>query len=166
MTRGEIEERSAASSPDPLPSREVAASDASAEWGIQFSAYSGPVPPPRLAREWEELVPGAAKEILHCATSQVAHRIEIEKIAVRAGAENERLAIRTAFGIGIASIAGAVLLGLQGNTAAAIGVVGVQSVGLAIATIGAAASQRAERLRKFRAMERLRRPDSDPGSSR
>ena len=45
----------------------------------ETTAYYGPIPPPAMLRELDELVPGAAKQILDDAHAQTLHRMELEK---------------------------------------------------------------------------------------
>lgn len=42
-------------------------------------SYSGPIPPPQILRELDQLIPGAAKRILRMAEKQQEHRIALEK---------------------------------------------------------------------------------------
>ena len=41
-------------------------------------SYSGPVPPPAVLREYDQIVPGAAARILAQAEAQTQHRIKLE----------------------------------------------------------------------------------------
>ncbi|HET6878684.1 MAG TPA: DUF2335 domain-containing protein [Pirellulales bacterium] len=53
---------------------------------VTTTSYTGPVPPPALLREYDEVVPGAAERILSMAEKQTTHRIELESIVVKGGA--------------------------------------------------------------------------------
>ena len=46
-------------------------------WTVSQS-YSGPVPPPHILREYDQIVPGAAARILAQAEAQTQHRIKLE----------------------------------------------------------------------------------------
>lgn len=50
--------------------------------------YSGPIPHPRILRQINEIVPGAAKQILDDAHGQTAHRQEMERTYLKAGIQN------------------------------------------------------------------------------
>ena len=52
--------------------------------------YSGPIPHPRILRQIDDIVPGAAKRILDDAHGQTAHRQEMERKYLNAGIENGR----------------------------------------------------------------------------
>ncbi len=49
---------------------------------IQTLSFSGPIPPPAVLREYNEILPGAAERILRSAEIQSTHRQELEKIIV------------------------------------------------------------------------------------
>jgi uncharacterized membrane protein len=53
-------------------------------------SYSGPIPHPRILGQIDEIVPGAAKQILDDAHGQTAHRQEMERKYLDAGIENSR----------------------------------------------------------------------------
>lgn len=45
--------------------------------------YSGPIPSPRNLRQFDDIVPGAAREILNLHSKQVNHRIGLENLVVK-----------------------------------------------------------------------------------
>lgn len=46
---------------------------------VQFEAWDGPIPPPGILREINEVVPGAAKQIVDQFIAEGEHRREMEK---------------------------------------------------------------------------------------
>lgn len=46
------------------------------------SAFSGPIPPPNILKQYDDIVPGAADRILKMAEQQSAHRQRLEVKAV------------------------------------------------------------------------------------
>jgi uncharacterized membrane protein len=42
------------------------------------TSFSGPIPPPLILKQYDDLVPGAAARILAQAEQQTAHRIALE----------------------------------------------------------------------------------------
>lgn len=50
---------------------------------LTIAAYSGPVPPPELLRQFEEILPGAARIIFSEFQEQGLHRRRLEDISVR-----------------------------------------------------------------------------------
>lgn len=101
------------------------------------TAFQGPLPPPALLEEYDAVVPGLAKEIVHWTTSQTAHRQGIEDRAMRI---DEKLStwyvveilLGQLFGliIAIAVIAAVVYLALEDHeiAAGALGTVGFGSI--------------------------------------
>jgi uncharacterized membrane protein len=49
---------------------------------IQSLNFSGPLPPPILLRQYDEVVPGAAERIIKMAEEQAAHRQRLERQVV------------------------------------------------------------------------------------
>jgi uncharacterized membrane protein len=45
-------------------------------------SYSGPIPPPELLRQYNEIIPGLAERIVGQAERQTNHRIELEKTVI------------------------------------------------------------------------------------
>jgi uncharacterized membrane protein len=80
--------------------------------------FSGPVPPPAILREYEQIVPGAAKQILDQAEKQTDHRIEIEKQVIRSDIRRSWSGLWIAGIISILSISGGILLVLNGHDVA------------------------------------------------
>jgi uncharacterized membrane protein len=46
---------------------------------VTLAAWSGPLPPPAVLREYEDIVPGCATDIVEAFTGEVAHRQEMER---------------------------------------------------------------------------------------
>lgn len=74
------------------------------------SSFSGPVPPPDLLREYELVVPGAAKYFFDALDRQSLHRQEMERTALAAAIRNERVGIWLAFAIAMVVIASGTFL--------------------------------------------------------
>lgn len=101
--------------------------------GMVTTAFQGPLPPPALLEEYDSIVPGLAKEIVHWTTSQTAHRQGIEDRAMRI---DEKLStwyvVEVLLGqlfallIAITVIASVVYLAMEGReiAAGALGTVG------------------------------------------
>lgn len=60
---------------------------------VQSSSYSGPIPPPDIIKDYENILPGSADRIISMAEKQADHRRDIEKIAVKSGSNDSRLGI-------------------------------------------------------------------------
>ena len=44
---------------------------------VEFAHYSGPIPPPRLLQDYENIVPGLADRIMTLTEKQSSHRINL-----------------------------------------------------------------------------------------
>lgn len=55
--------------------------------------WEGPVPPPAILRDFDELVPGTARDMLERAASETSHRRHIELVANQANIETQRQAM-------------------------------------------------------------------------
>ena len=60
----------------------------SADAHLFHAAFSGPLPPPSLFREYDEILPGAAERILSLVESEARHQHEVENKALEVAAEN------------------------------------------------------------------------------
>ncbi len=85
------------------------------------AAFSGPLPPPDILRQYDAVIPGAAERILKMAEEQDQHRRRLESAAIAAGHSDARLGLILGFiivfgFIGVATYAiskGASLVGLS-----------------------------------------------------
>ena len=66
----------------PEPKKEEAMSIIRAMVVMHSESFSGPIPPPSILKEYEEMQPGAADRILKMAENQAEHRMELEKKAI------------------------------------------------------------------------------------
>ena len=71
------------------------------ELAMTLSAYAGPIPPPEVARQWNDLVPGAAERFLAMAEKQSDHRQDLERIAVASGHRRSWLGLWLGFVISV-----------------------------------------------------------------
>lgn len=56
----------------------------------QVQSFTGPMPPPDYLRQYNEIVPGAAKDILDEFRANGAHQREMERLALTAATTTER----------------------------------------------------------------------------
>lgn len=98
-----------------------------------FAAYSGPVPPPEILRQYDELVPGAAARILAQAEQQTSHRIYLEKKVIESDISRSWAGLICGFILAMTIIIGGCVLVAQdhdgaGATIATVGVASLVSV--------------------------------------
>lgn len=76
--------------------------------------YAGPIPPPAMLKQFDEVVPGAAKQIMDDAHAQSQHRRNIEKDQIDAAISDGRRGQYFAFIIAMTVIVGGIVLILLG----------------------------------------------------
>jgi uncharacterized membrane protein len=81
----------------------------------QAMSFQGPIPPPELLREYNEIVPDGADRIVKMAEAQSAHRIELESIVVKGDDRRANWGLVTGFTIGIVIIVLSFILILFGH---------------------------------------------------
>lgn len=64
---------------------------------IARATFSGPMPPPALVREYEDIYPGAAKFFFNTLDKQSDHRRGLERTVVNANVLSERVGMILAF---------------------------------------------------------------------
>ncbi len=57
---------------------------------IRAESFSGPLPPPKALKEYEEILPGSADRILSMAEKQSAHRMTLENKAIGGQVDQSR----------------------------------------------------------------------------
>lgn len=82
---------------------------------IAATAYSGPLPPPELFVQYEQVLPGAADRILAMVEKQSQHRQTKELIQVKSESRDSLLGIICALIIGLSVIAGGVCIAIIGK---------------------------------------------------
>lgn len=114
----------------------------------QAFAWTGPLPPPDILKEYDHLVPGAAERILTMAERQSEHRRSIEKVVINSGARNQNLGVVFGFIIALVVLvlAGYALYEGRSQTGTAIVVVTILSLaGVFVTGKYLTAHERAER---------------------
>ena len=82
----------------------------------EVSIHKGPIPTPEQLEKYEKTYPGAAKEIINMAVSQVKHRQEMEKMELQNAARDSLLGLTYAFIFCMVTITGAIYLILNDHT--------------------------------------------------
>lgn len=81
-------------------------------------SFQGPIPPPQLLREYNEIIPNGADRIVKMAEAQSAHRIELESIVIKGDDKRANWGLATGFTIGIVMIVLSFILVLYGHDVA------------------------------------------------
>jgi uncharacterized membrane protein len=93
----------------------------------KMTHFSGPFPPPEILQGFEDVVPGAAREILNMTLSQSRHRQECEKLVITHQQTQSRRGQIFGFILVILAVGTAAYLGKTGHDAVA-GVIGGSTV--------------------------------------
>jgi len=86
------------------PTQQATTSETLAKFAITAQRFSGPLPPPAMLRQYEELLPGSASRIISMAERQSAHRQGIENKVISSNILNERLGMVLGFVICVLAI--------------------------------------------------------------
>lgn len=78
--------------------------------------YSGPLPPPSLLRDYDEIVPGSADRIITLAEKQSNHRRELEAARIHADIGMSKTGMWLGFVLALVFIVGAFVLIALGHT--------------------------------------------------
>lgn len=93
------------------------------------SEFSGPLPPPKIMRGYEEILPGAADRIMKMAEQQSAHRQSMEKKMIEAEARDSLLGVLFAFLLGFGCLLIGAFMAIKVPESA--GVIGGSLLGIA-----------------------------------
>jgi uncharacterized membrane protein len=77
-------------------------------------SFSGPLPPPEVLQNYNQITPGAADRIITMAEKQSQHRQEIEIKVITSDIKNARLGLHYGLIIGLASVVGGVVCIISG----------------------------------------------------
>lgn len=83
---------------------------------VEFSTYSGPLPPPDILRQFEEIVPGSAERIFAQFEAQSAHRRSMESTVISSGAFSQRFGTVSGTLIGLIGVGGGIWLAHDGKS--------------------------------------------------
>ncbi|MFA4845959.1 MAG: DUF2335 domain-containing protein [Patescibacteria group bacterium] len=90
---------------------------------VQREEFSGPIPPPSLFRQYDQIVPGAAERLLQMAEKQATHRIQLESLVIASDVRKSERGQNFGFCIAVFGLVCAFILGLVGREIVA-GVIG------------------------------------------
>lgn len=96
----------------------------------KMTHFSGPMPHPDILRGMEEVVPGAAKQVIDMALSQSTHRKALETIAITSQTQQSGRGQILGFIIAMFGLGGSFYLVSQGHDAAGAVIGGIDLVAL------------------------------------
>ena len=124
-------------------------------------SYSGPVPPPAILKQYNDLVPGSASQILEQARSQTEHRIALEKTVISSNIRRSNWGLVAGFVVAMTAICLGSFLVYLGHDAAGATIAGLATAGLVSAFIYGTTTQRQERKDRINQLS----PKATEGSS-
>ena len=119
---------------------------------VEAAAFSGPLPPPSMYRNYEAILPGSAERILRWAELAQERQFGLETNALKRSFQRQRLALLVGFALALAVLASAMFLALTGHADSAA-VIATSSSLAAPATVLSEAVMRKRRSRGARPSE-------------
>ena len=98
---------------------------------FQSLTFSGPLPPPQLLSQYNDVVPNGAERLMKMAEAQQAHRQDLEKTVVHGNVESEKRGQWMGLSISLVVIAAGTYLAATGHAITGGVFVGVDVVALA-----------------------------------
>ncbi|HCM1919156.1 TPA: DUF2335 domain-containing protein [Salmonella enterica subsp. salamae serovar 28:r:e,n,z15] len=98
---------------------------------IVLKHFQGPVPPPAMLKEYDDVIPGLANRLVELTEKEQAHRHQTEAATLNIARRGQTMA----FGVVLIIILAAILFGLNGNTVLAGILVGIDLAALVAAFI-------------------------------
>jgi uncharacterized membrane protein len=115
-------------------------------------SYSGPVPPPDILRQYDQIVPGAAARILAQAEAQTQHRIELEKKVTTSDISRSYWGLGIGATLGFVGLVGGCLVAILGHDTAGATIAGTSLTALAAVFVYGTTVRRSERKERVELM--------------
>lgn len=122
------------------------------------ASYSGPLPPPSILQQYNDIVPGAAERILRMAEQQSEHRQLLEKTVVIGDSKRADRGLICGLIVALAALGGGVFLIFTGHEWSGASIAGLDIIGLVSVFVYGTVSRRSERLRKQALMGQASQP--------
>jgi uncharacterized membrane protein len=97
---------------------------------VEAVSFQGPIPPPELLREYNEIVPNGADRIVRMAEAQSAHRIQLESTVINGDDKRANWGLFTGYTIGILIIVLSFILIMKGHDVSGTVLGSIDLVGL------------------------------------
>lgn len=118
------------------------------------TSYSGPIPPPEILRQYEEVSPGSVALILEWAGSQAKHRQGLEEYALKHEARRSWGGLIAGFFVAMTAIVGGITAILYGYDTAGASVISLTVVSLVSTFLYGTWSRKSERQSRNEALIR------------
>lgn len=117
---------------------------------MELESFSGPLPPPQVLQEYENILPGLADRIVRMTEIQSAHRQDLERYITRSDSRRANAGLICAVLIAVMGLVGSYLLITGGYSFEGTGLGGATLVGLVVAFIYGTNSRKQERIQRAR----------------
>lgn len=122
----------------------------------QASAFSGPLPPPTILREYDDVLNGAAERIFKMAETQASHRQDLERSVIKSDIRKSYFGLAAGFLVAVVAILGGSFVAYNGQPWAGVGIGGAPVVALVWAFLKGTSDRREEREIKARQIQNRR----------
>lgn len=116
------------------------------------ASFEGPIPPPVLLEQYNELIPNGAERILAMAESNSQHRQTLESFALRSEHQRSMLGIIAGLLVALALGGAGLWSTLAGHEPFGLAIIGIDMVGLVGTFVYGTESRRRERLQRAEIM--------------
>ncbi len=82
--------------------------------GIMHQSFSGPIPPPTILKEYNQIIPNGAERIMAMAEAQSEHRRKLESKALNTDSRNSLWGLIFAFILGMTVVISGVIVVFKG----------------------------------------------------
>ena len=83
---------------------------------VRGASFAGPLPPPAMYREYDDVLPGSANRLMELTENQQAHRHGWEMTALRASISDTKRGQWFGFIVSVVALAAAMILAARGQT--------------------------------------------------
>ena len=119
---------------------------------IRSESFSGPLPPPQILAQYDQIHPGAADRIITMAEEQARHRRDLEANVLSSEMNNARLGLHYGLIIGLASVLGGVFCIASGFEVGGLIIGGTGLTGLVGVFVYGSRQRRKEREKRLKSM--------------
>jgi uncharacterized membrane protein len=83
---------------------------------VKQTTFQGPLPPPEVLRQYDQLLPGAAERIISMWENQARHRQQLEKDVIASDIKDSKLGLTLGFIVAVVAVTAGMICILMGHT--------------------------------------------------
>jgi uncharacterized membrane protein len=119
------------------------------------SSFSGPIPPPEILKQYNEIVPGSAERLIKSAEIQAAHRQQLENKSIGSDINRSREGQILGFILSMTAVIGSLVVIGMGYAAAGAAIIISTLVALVSVFVVGKEKQASERTRKEKRLKKI-----------